>query len=62
MSPVEHHYNCPYCGESISSLLDLSIDAQRYIEDCEVCCQPIEIAYSVIDDEIASFVAERGDE
>ena len=32
---------CPYCGESISILVDGSLDYQEYVEDCEVCCSPI---------------------
>jgi hypothetical protein len=36
-------------------VLDLSVARQTYIEDCEVCCKPIEISFSVEDDEIADF-------
>jgi hypothetical protein len=25
-------------------LIDCSVSRQRYVEDCEVCCQPIEIS------------------
>ncbi len=32
---------CPYCGESIDILVDLSATQQSYIEDCQVCCRPI---------------------
>ena len=39
----EHFFQCPYCWESISMLLDSSITNQKYIEDCEICCNPIEI-------------------
>ena len=42
---------CPYCGESIEILVDDSAGAQRYIEDCQVCCRPIAIAVSVEDDQ-----------
>jgi hypothetical protein len=42
---------CPYCGEQISMLLDLSAGGQAYIEDCEVCCQPIRLRYGVRTDE-----------
>ena len=38
---------CPYCGESFERLLDLSAGSADYIEDCEVCCQPIEFALEV---------------
>jgi len=39
----EHFFGCPYCGAEISMLLDSSIRRQTYIEDCEVCCNPIEL-------------------
>ena len=32
---------CPYCGERFRIVIDAGTDAQRYIEDCEVCCRPI---------------------
>lgn len=33
--------NCPYCGEANTIALDPgSGDAQDYVEDCQVCCQP----------------------
>lgn len=38
-------------------VLDLSVQRQTYVEDCEVCCSPIEISYSVKDDAISSFTA-----
>jgi Cysteine-rich CPXCG len=38
-------------------VLDLSVRRQTYVEDCEVCCKPIEICYSVEDDALASFDA-----
>jgi hypothetical protein len=41
---------CPYCGEAFETLVDLSAGSQRYIEDCAVCCRPIEIALRVGDD------------
>ncbi len=31
-------------------VLDISVRRQTYIEDCEVCCNPIEVRY-VVDDE-----------
>jgi transcription elongation factor Elf1 len=54
---VEHNFTCPYCGEEISMVLDVSVRRQTYIEDCEVCCKPIEISYTVEDDVLASFDA-----
>ena len=34
-------YQCPYCGEWVNALLDLSAGDQNYIEDCAVCCRPV---------------------
>jgi transcription elongation factor Elf1 len=54
---VEHAFNCPYCGEEISMVLDLSVRRQTYVEDCEVCCKPIEISFNVEDDALVRFEA-----
>lgn len=35
--------SCPYCGESIELVIDTSVGEQEYIEDCEVCCRPINL-------------------
>jgi hypothetical protein len=43
----EHAIVCPYCLETIEVLLDLSAGDQAYIEDCQVCCRPIEFALRV---------------
>jgi cysteine-rich CPXCG protein len=55
--PVEHSFSCPYCGEEISMVLDLSVYRHTYVEDCEVCCNPIEVTYTVQDDELKAFDA-----
>ncbi|WP_121666732.1 CPXCG motif-containing cysteine-rich protein [Mesonia aquimarina] len=39
---LEHFFQCPHCWEEISMLLDPSV-SQTYVEDCEVCCNPIKI-------------------
>ncbi len=33
---------CPYCGERMETRVDLTTDEAAYIEDCQVCCRPIE--------------------
>ncbi|MBA2077279.1 MAG: hypothetical protein BGP10_13035 [Rhodanobacter sp. 68-29] len=42
--PVPYRIDCPYCGESIELLLDESVEYQRCIEDCSVCCRPMALA------------------
>jgi transcription elongation factor Elf1 len=54
---VEHYFQCPYCGQEISMVLDLSTGSQKYIEDCEVCCKPIEIRFEIENGELTSFDA-----
>ena len=39
--------HCPYCGERITLMADDSVEEQRYIEDCEVCCRPMEVHVTV---------------
>lgn len=34
---------CPYCGEAFETAVDLSAGSFIYVEDCQVCCQPIEL-------------------
>ena len=54
---MEYFFACPYCGERISMVLDTSVARQTYIEDCEVCCRPIEVRYTVEEDEVSDFEA-----
>jgi transcription elongation factor Elf1 len=53
----EHFFQCPYCWETISMVLDLSEPSQSYVEDCEVCCQPIEIHYESSAGDLTQFNA-----
>jgi hypothetical protein len=38
-------------------VLDTSVQGQTYVEDCEVCCQPIEVRYTVENDDVGDFEA-----
>lgn len=40
---------CPWCGEVYGSAIDLTDHSRQYIEDCQVCCQPIEVSLEVSD-------------
>ena len=54
---MEYFFTCPYCFERISMVLDTSVKSQTYVEDCEVCCHPIEVRYTVVNDEVRQFDA-----
>jgi len=56
---VEKEFNCPYCSERISVFLDPSVPEQQYVEDCEVCCNPIEIWYRFENGELVYFQASQ---
>jgi transcription elongation factor Elf1 len=52
---VEHFFTCPSCAAEISMVLDLSVHRHTYVEDCEVCCNALEISYTVEDEALEHF-------
>ena len=61
MNP-EKRLGCPYCGESITILVDGSIAEQAYVEDCEVCCRPIALQVRIGEDGFAEVDARTDNE
>ncbi|MBL7555805.1 MAG: CPXCG motif-containing cysteine-rich protein [Bdellovibrionaceae bacterium] len=57
MEAVEKFFKCPYCLQKISMILEPSDEGgpQVYIEDCEVCCNPIELTYETHAEKITNF-------
>jgi hypothetical protein len=53
---------CPYCGEPIELLVDSSLGQQDYIEDCQVCCRPMEVSVMVNAEGEASVVLSNDSE
>ena len=53
----EHYFTCPYCWQNVSMLLDNSVFKQSYIEDCEVCCNPIQVSVEFKNSELVDFQA-----
>jgi len=39
--------DCPYCGERYVTPIDLTAGSASFIEDCQVCCRPIELEAEV---------------
>jgi len=59
LKPVD----CPYCGEQFTAAVDGSGGSQDYIEDCPVCCRPIEFHLEAgLDGAITSLTARRDDD
>lgn len=43
------HLTCPWCGEEFEVEVDLAYGTQHYVEDCQVCCHPIDLLLHVED-------------
>ena len=59
---IEHFFQCPYCWQQISMLIEPSDQTITYIEDCEICCRPINIKYNFSNLELLNFNAFSTDE
>lgn len=59
---TEQPIGCPYCGESITILVDDSLAEQEYVEDCQVCCRPILLQVSIDMDGDAAVTANAENE
>ncbi len=59
---VEHFFQCPYCWQQISMLIEPSLENISYIEDCEICCRPINIEYVFSNLDLLNFNAFSTDE
>ena len=55
----EERCHCPFCAEPISIVVDFSAGPQAYIEDCQVCCQPMEVVVTVDTDDQRSVRVRR---
>jgi len=42
----------------MSVVIDMSAGSQSYIEDCQICCQPMQIEFEVDEDELVNLKVE----
>ena len=60
---MEVEVQCPYCGEPLELWIDQSGGAsQKYVEDCAVCCQPMQIFVSLDEDDECDVEVTRLDD
>lgn len=52
---------CPYCWEHYETVIDLSAGSFTCVEDCQVCCQPIELGCEVEEGLLVAVKPERMD-
>ena len=45
--PDSQVIRCPYCGERLEVAVDWSVRRQEYVEDCQVCCQPMTLVVTI---------------
>lgn len=53
--------DCPYCGESIQVIVDCSHSPQEYIEDCQVCCRPINFYVTIDNNDVQIHVSNENE-
>ena len=41
--------DCPYCGECYRTPIDLTAGSASVVEDCQICCRPIELVLELDD-------------
>lgn len=61
MLEVPTEVTCPHCGEPITLFVDLSVESQSYVEDCSVCCRPMNVSYRAAGDQLADISVEAAD-
>ena len=54
---LESYFDCPYCWQNQLKMVDPSIMKQNFIEDCEVCCNPIDFKIEIENYNIIFFSA-----
>ena len=53
---------CPYCGERNELVIDKSVQRQEYVEDCFVCCRPMQVSVEVSDEDVLNVTLRSEDE
>ena len=58
---VDHRISCPYCGEPMEVVIDMSAGSQSYIEDCQICCRPMQISFETEGEYLSSVAVDTAD-
>lgn len=56
---IDRRIHCPYCAEPMAIVLDLSAGDQSYVEDCEICCQPMQVTFETDQGELTALRVDR---
>lgn len=62
MIEQDHSFTCPHCGVELSVRLDTSGgQKQEFVQDCEICCRPIQFEVRFEGNEVTHFSAGPGE-
>lgn len=62
MVEEDYGFECPYCGVENSVRLEVTGGRkQSFIQDCTICCKPIQISVEFENGEFTNFSADRQD-
>ncbi|MEK9145243.1 MAG: CPXCG motif-containing cysteine-rich protein, partial [Elusimicrobiota bacterium] len=48
---------CPYCGESFDVRVLADEEGQSMVQNCQVCCKPVQLSVEVDDGEVEVFAS-----
>jgi len=57
---IERRIRCPFCGEAMTIFVDTSAGSQSYVEDCQICCQPMQISFDAEEDIVLELRVDCG--
>jgi len=55
LNMIEYYFDCPHCWENQLKMIAPSIEEQNFIEDCEVCCNPLEFELNITNNHLEYF-------
>jgi hypothetical protein len=64
LSPLTEFFalQCPYCGGRYDSRIDLTAGTQAHVEDCQLCCKPIDVVIEIDAGRLVNVRARRADD
>ena len=58
---IDTEVPCPRCGSQVDLSIEPGIGTQRFVEDCPVCCQPLELTARFVDGVLVEIEGRRED-
>lgn len=56
---LEVAVECPWCGKWFETTVDLTGGSAEYVEDCQICCQPVVFRVQVCNGVLDALTLER---